>query len=257
MPEETITLRESARRLARTRNPKGTNIESGKLLNALRSGDLNAGFYFLDGTTWMEIPYAYWRGINSNKFRIGRKQGDSRSGTYRVKANKFPIQVANALCGSEQTSERQSIPSRERLVAVIRETTKWYEVTIKTKDFLDYLQRQGLEENRSRTNVGRRRKEGWRELCSYMAAYFAAHQRDRGDELVKIEQAQADIIKIAKDDQVPDLPDETTIGEQISKAIGFLERPEFKLKKPSAADVKSNRLPQKTKLKKPSAADRE
>jgi hypothetical protein len=237
MPEETITLRESARRLARIRSPKGTKIESGKLLNVLRSGELKAGFYLLDGTVWIEIPDAYWRGINTNKFAIGRKRGDSKSGTYRVKANKFPNQVASTLYNSQQTSERQSSPSRERLVAVIEETTKWYEVTIKTKDFLEYLQRKGLEENKSTSNVGAPRK-AWREVCSYMAAYFAAHQRDRGPEPLKIKQAKEDIHKFAKDDDVKNLPAEDTIREEISKAIDLLEDQRFNLRKPTTGDRK-------------------
>src|SRR5262249_13634451 len=157
--------------------PKGRTIQSSKLLSVLRSGELKAGFYFWDGTTWIEIPDAHWGKINSTKFGIGRKRRDPKSGTYRVRPNKFPTQVANALCGSEQPLERQGIPSRERLVAVIQETTKWYEVTIKTKDFSEYLQRRFPEENNATSNVGAPRK-AWREVCSYMAAYFAAHQRD-------------------------------------------------------------------------------
>lgn len=235
MAEETITLREAARRLARISNPKGTTIQSSKLLSVLRSGELKTGFYFLDGTAWIEIPDAYWGRINSNKFRIGRKRRDPKSGTYRVKANKFPIQVASVLCGSEQTSERQSIPSRERLVAVIEETTKWYEVTIKTKHFLEYLQGQRLEENKVTSNVGAPRK-AWREVCSYMAAYFAAHQRDRGAERLKIKQAKDDIHKFAKDDKVKNLPAEDTIKEEISKALALLEDPRFKLKKKSSTE---------------------
>jgi hypothetical protein len=237
VPEEAITLREAARRLARIANPKGRTIQSSKLLNVLRSGELKAGFYFLDGTAWIEIPDAYWRGINSNKFRIGRKRGDSKSGTYRVKANEFPIQVVSALCGSEQTSERQSIPSRERLVAVIEETTKWYEVTIKTKDFLEHLPGNGLEENKATSNVGAPRK-AWREVCRYMAAYFAAHQRDRGAELLKIKQAKEDIHKFAKDDEVKNLPAEDTIKEEISKALVLLEDQRFNLRKQTTADRK-------------------
>ena len=63
-----------------------------------------------------------------------------------------------------------------------------------------------------------------------MAAYFAAHYRDRGTEPLKIEQAKFDILELAKNGGVSDLPTADTIKEQISKAIAFLKRPEFKLK---------------------------
>jgi hypothetical protein len=71
-----------------------------------------------------------------------------------------------------------------------------------------------------------------------MAAYFAAHQRDRGAEVLKIKQAKNDIHKFAKDDMVKNLPAEDTIKEEISKALVLLEDPRFKLKKPTTADRK-------------------
>jgi hypothetical protein len=234
MPEETITLREAARRLARIRKPKGKGIESSRLLSLLRSGELKAGCYFFRGTVWIEIPLAHWQGIDANKFRIGRKAGDPKSGTYKIKANAIPDQVANVLCKliarEEVSGQQQTKPLQEEIAEVVGATATEYEATIKTKDFSDYLQRHGLEENKTTTNVGTRRKEGWRELCSYMAAYFAAHYRDRGTEPLKIEQAKFDILELAKNGGVSDLPTADTIKEQISKAIAFLKRPEFKLK---------------------------
>jgi hypothetical protein len=231
MPEETITLRDASRRLARIRKPKAKGIESSRLLSLLRSGELTAGFYFWRGTVWVGIPLAHWQGIDSNKFRIGRKPDDPKSGTYQVKANEFAEEVTRTLWNNDLSG-----PNREEVTAVIQETAKRYEVVIKTENFQQYLQRHELDENKTTTKVGRPRKEGWRELCSYMAAYFAAHQRDRGDEPIKTDQAKADIIDLAKRDDVSNLPREDTIKEQISEAIGFLERPEFKLRKPTAAD---------------------
>jgi hypothetical protein len=231
MPEETITLRNAAQRLARIRSPKGRGIESSRLLSLLRSGELKAGFYFLGGTIWIGIPLAHWQGIDSTQFRIGRKRDDPTSGTYQIKASEFAKEVAPTLWNNDQPG-----PSREEVTAVIKETANPYQVAVKTEEFQQYLKRHQLDENKTTTNVGRRRKESWRELCSYMAAYFAAHQRDRGAEPLKIDRAKTDIIKIATDDQVPDLPEETTIKEQISKAIDFLQRSEFKLRMPTAGD---------------------
>lgn len=50
MPEETMTLRDAARRfrLARLKNPKAKGIASSELLGLLRSGELKAGFYNLE-----------------------------------------------------------------------------------------------------------------------------------------------------------------------------------------------------------------
>jgi hypothetical protein len=236
MPEQTMTLRDAAQSLARAKNSKATGIQSSKLLSLLRSGELKAGFYFFRGTVWIEIPLAHWQGLDSNKFRIGRKPDDQKSGTYQVKANEFAEEVARALWNNEQTG-----PSREAVTAVISEAAKRYEIAVKTEDFQQYLL-QHVDAAKTTTNVGRQRKEGWRELCSYMAAYFAAHYRDRPTEALKIEQAKADIIKLAQN-KVSDLPAPDTIKEQISKAIGLLKRSEFKLKTSSAVVANEADIP--------------
>jgi hypothetical protein len=71
-----------------------------------------------------------------------------------------------------------------------------------------------------------------------MAAYFAAHQRDRGAEHLKIKQAKEDIHKFAKEDGVKNLPAQDTIKEEISKALGLLDDQRFNLRKPTTADRK-------------------
>jgi hypothetical protein len=235
MPEETISLREAAVRLARIRNPKGRKIESSRLLNVLRSGDLKAGFYFLHATEWVEIPAAYWQRIGSDSFRrIARSQSEARFGAYKVRANAFPDQVASIVCGklaaTAVASRAQSQTDEETAAEIIRDTAISYEVTIKRKEFDEYLTRHGQTEEQTISAVGRRRKEGWRELSSYMAAYFASHQRDRGTESVKIDQAKDDIIKAATEDRVPGLPAAETLKEQISKAKDLFENGKFKLK---------------------------
>src|SRR5437588_7771533 len=111
MPEETMTLRDAARRLARLKNPKAKGIASSEWLSLLRSGELKAGFYILNGTAWIEIPVAHWERTGSNKFRsLGRKRNNPKSGAYKVRADKFPDQVATFVCKeiklNEQTSGR-------------------------------------------------------------------------------------------------------------------------------------------------------
>ena len=63
-----------------------------------------------------------------------------------------------------------------------------------------------------------------------MAAYFAAHQRDRATESLKVDQAKDDILDAAENGGVADLPAADTIKEQISKAKNLLESGVFKLK---------------------------
>jgi hypothetical protein len=204
MPEETMILRDAALRLARTRDPKTNRIQSSKLFSALQSGELQAGFYILGGTEWIEIPVTYWLGIDSSKFRRIARTNDPKSGTYTIRATEFPDEVARIICReirlNEETLGQHQIESAS-VAGVIKATAQPYEVVVKTKDFQQYLQRHGLDKIKTTTGVGRRRKEGWRELCSYMAAYFAAHQRDRGAWPLKIEQAKTEIIKIATDDR--------------------------------------------------------
>jgi hypothetical protein len=99
MTEETLVLRDAARRLARIKNPEATKIEASELLGLLRSGALKAGFYFLNGKSWIEIPLTHWEATGSNSFRrIGVKQDDPKSGTYKIRANRFPDQVASIIC---------------------------------------------------------------------------------------------------------------------------------------------------------------
>ena len=219
MPEETMILRDAAQRLARTRNPKTNRIQSSKLLSVLRSGDLKAGFYILGGTVWIEIPETYWLGINSSKFRRIARTDDPKSGTYPIRATEFPDQVASIIWSK--------IGSNEQIAAVIKATARPYEVTIKTKDFLDYLQSPQREGHITTTSVGRKRKEGWRDICSYMGAYMIAHYREG----LKAGESAEQIVDLAKADGVEDLPSADTLKEQVSKMIDLLKKPAFKPKK--------------------------
>jgi hypothetical protein len=69
MTDLTLTLRDAARRLARAKNPKARGTQAAELLGVLRSGELQAGFYILSGTIWVDAPVTYWEAIDSAKFR--------------------------------------------------------------------------------------------------------------------------------------------------------------------------------------------
>src|ERR1700674_4752772 len=93
--EETMTLRDAARRFARAKNPKAKGIQASELFSLLRAGKLRAGFYILGGTAWIEIPISHWEGLKIEKFRkIGRESGSPNSGSYALRAAQFPDQVA-------------------------------------------------------------------------------------------------------------------------------------------------------------------
>jgi hypothetical protein len=238
MPEETMILRDAALRLARarTKNPKTNRIQSSKLLSVLRSGDLKAGFYILGGTVWIEIPLAYWHGIDSSKFRRISRTKDPKSGTYPIRANEFPDQVASIICneverGEQTPGQSKTNPNRGEIAAVIDAAAQSCEVTVKTNDFLAYLKSHRLEERTIISNVGAPRKESWRELCSYMAAYVTAFHRDYPAERLNIEAAAKRIRELAEADGIRDLPHWTTIKEKVSAAMRLLEEPKFKLKK--------------------------
>ena len=108
---------------------------------------------------------------------------------------------------------------------------KAYEVTLKTENFANYLKHHGLEETITAVKGGRKQKEGWRHVCSYMAAYMVAHHRDSPEVRLKIKKSSDEIFKLAKDDQIPDLPSADSIKEQVSKAMTLLDRPDFHPKK--------------------------
>jgi hypothetical protein len=79
------------------------------------------------------------------------------------------------------------------------------------------------------TSASCHRKEGWREVCGYMAAYMTAHQRGRPNEDLKIQESAREIHQLAAKDKVNSLPPADTINEQIAEAIELLRRSDFKL----------------------------
>ena len=123
MPEQTMTLRDAAQSLAHAKNPKAKGIQSSKLLNLLKSGELKTGFFILGGSIWIEIPLAHWETIGADKFRIGRSRDDPKSGTYKLSLSKFSPEVAKVICkqldGNEKNPDRHESSKIELLAAVV------------------------------------------------------------------------------------------------------------------------------------------
>jgi hypothetical protein len=237
MPEQTMTLRNAAQSLAHAKNPKAREIQSSKLLNLLKSGELKAGFYILGGSMWVEIPLAHWETVGADKFRIGRSRDDPKSGTYKLSLSNFSPEVAKVV--SKQLDENDKSLDRHTsskigiLAAVVEAAAKSYEVTVKSKEFTEYLHSQGLEEPLAAPKGGRYQKEGWRDVSSYMAAYMAAQQRDRPEDHFTAENSAEEIFQLAKGANVADLPSSAGIKEQVAKAMKLLTTAEFNLNRGS------------------------
>src|SRR5271170_6566483 len=130
--EETITLRDAARRFARAKNPKAQGIQASELFSLLRAGELRAGFYILGGTAWIGIPISYWEGLKIEKFRkIARNSENPTSGSYALRGDQFPDQVAQVVCDRIKTGQRDFESSAGEVAAVIGAAGRLCEVTIK------------------------------------------------------------------------------------------------------------------------------
>lgn len=234
MAEETMILREVARRLAIIKNAKATGVDVDKLHSLLRLGELLAGFYLMGGTVWIDVPVAHWEVISSAKMRkITRKPNEPKSGSYKLRASKFPDQVASVICKQVEAKEEtpnQDLTKSGLVTAVIVAADKSYEVTIRTRTFLEYLERHGIQETITAIKPGRPQMN-WRGVCRYMVAYTVAHYRDLPALQLKINELSAEIIRRAEVDGVTGLPAADTIKEELSKAMDLLERADFQFKK--------------------------
>ena len=220
MPEETMTLREVARRLALIKNAKARGVDVQKLHGLLRSGELAAGFYAMNGTVWIDIPMGHWETTASNKLRkkIVRNQTDPKSGSYKLSPHQFPEQVAAVIDEQAKSNEPANVA---RLCAIVKTAGSRHEVTVRATVFRNYLQRHEIVENTMAPKGGRNPKEGWRDVCSYAAAYLVLHFRDFPGKVPDLEAASRGILDWAKADGIVPgtLPGWGTLKEQVSKAL--------------------------------------
>jgi hypothetical protein len=230
MPEQTMVLREVARQLALSKNKKAKGIDSAALRGLLRAGELQAGFYILDGAAWIDIPVDYWLKTDAPRMsKITRKGGES----YKLRPSKFPDQVAKIISNllrQREPSSDQSVISAD-LVALVSSIGLSYEVTVKTAVFNDHLRRHNIVmPTVAVSKGGRPQKLSWPKLCSYVGAYFAAHCRDFPGRPIEIEATSKIILELADKDGIGDLPDWQTLKEHVSTAVQLLQSSRFDLK---------------------------
>ena len=142
--EQTITLRDVARRLAPLRHSRD-KVASDELLDLLKSGEITAGFRFPGrAILWIKIPTHYWAPVTSNKFRVIRySKKKKNSGIYPVSLGEFAEDIVNQV---NEQFENKKTDALDAWKAVIEATIRTYEVEITEAEWANYLARHNLVE---------------------------------------------------------------------------------------------------------------
>ena len=157
---ETVTLHDAAIGLAAVApSKKGEIISDGKLLRALKSGEVQAGFHCsIEPLIWISIPTAYWLDITSGVFRRIRVSPDkkNRTGVFSVTITDFSKQYFTACIRAasepgQELSPEWMIRTFEGAMARIEST---FEVEIPKENWERYLSKQAaIWENRTASLV--------------------------------------------------------------------------------------------------------
>lgn len=216
--EQTITLRDVGRRLARLRRSRD-KVASDELFNLLKLGEITAGFRFPGQTIfWIKVPAHYWSEIRSNEFRVIRySRKKKNSGVFLVSLADFAEDIVTQV--NEQLKNKKSDASKE-WKAVLEATIRTYEVEITEAEWEDYKNRNNLTEPSTeiKSKSGRHQLPSWRELSVIIGAYLIKHYSETKNP-IKIEWAKKTIHAIAEADNVEGLPSADTIKEVLSKIL--------------------------------------
>jgi hypothetical protein len=214
--EQTIPLRDIGRRLAPLRRSRD-KVASDELLSLLQTGEISAGFRFSGRTIfWIKIPAHYWTKVSSNKFRNIRYSSKKKnSGAFKVRLGEFADDIVIQV--NEQLETKKSDASNE-WEAVLKATTRSYEVEITERVWADYLVRHNFTEPgpEIKSKSGRNQKKGWRELSIIISAYIIKHYETTKEE-IKLEESSKKIHEIAKAEKIISLPAASTIKDELSK----------------------------------------
>jgi hypothetical protein len=220
--EQTITLRDVGRRLARLRRSRD-KVASDELLDLLKSGEITAGFRFPGRTIfWIKVPAHYWSEIRSDEFRVIRySRKKKNSGVFPVSLGDFAEDIVTQV--NEQLKNNKSDASNE-WKAVLEATIRTYEVEIKEAEWEDYKNRNNLTEPSTeiKSKSGRHQLPSWRDLSVIIGAYLIKHY-SKTKNPIKIEWAKEKIHAIAKAENDKVLPSADTIKEVLSKILSRAE----------------------------------
>jgi hypothetical protein len=186
------------------------------LLSLLKAGTIEAGFQFPGSTVWwIKIPARYWTTISNDKFGVIRRSPKKpKSGAFKIRLGRFADEITAQI---GQQREGQSAPASEEWKAVLKATTRLYEVEIIEREWANYLATCAAPlplEIRSKS--GRHAKTAWRDLCVIIGAYILKHC-EITEEKIKINEASIKIHEIAKDEGIADLPAASTIRDRLSQ----------------------------------------
>jgi hypothetical protein len=220
--EQTITLRDVARRLAPLRHSRD-KVASDELLDLLKSGEITAGFRFPGCTIlWIKIPVIYWVPFSSNKFRIIRHSSKKKnSGVLTVQLGEFAEDIVNQLNAQLENKKTKDL---DEWKALLKATTLSYEVEITVSEWANYLNRHNLTEPdpEIKSKSGRHQMPGWRDLSVIIGAYIIKHHSIE-KEPIKLGEASIKIHQIAQAEKIIGLPSAPTIKEVLSNILSRAE----------------------------------
>jgi hypothetical protein len=239
---ETVTLHDAATGLAAVApSKKGEKISDGKLLRALKSGEVQAGFHCsTEPLIWISIPTAYWLDITSGVFRRIRVSPDkkNRTGVFSVTITDFSKQYFTACIRAasepgQELSPEWMIRTFEGAMARIEST---FEVEIPKESWERYLSRQAAIKSPSDVEIGpdedsgsgRKAYSGWKALNAMLAAYLVANNI-RSNEDLKIEAVAATVYQLTKNlNEKVQFPTLETFEKEVSHVFELILRVSMK-----------------------------
>jgi hypothetical protein len=210
----TISLRDIAKYLAKSKNPKDNGIAVDELLHLLRGGEINAGMAFPAlSPVWVPITRSHWLGVDTKKFRSSLRASDGR-GAYKERISRFVEEFLRAVKSS----------NADVLIAELKnalaKADKKYDVAVLLPDWDAYLAKKGLPQTILGPNRGRPTGKGWHAVCELVAAHYF---RETDNQLKQAPVAKA-IFDEGKKLNIPGLPSELSIRDMIANGHRLADR---------------------------------
>jgi hypothetical protein len=211
----TISLRDIARHLAKSKNPGARGIAVDELLHLLRNGEINAGIHFPAlSPVWVPIPSSHWLAVDASKLRSSLRTNDG-PGAYKERISQFVEELSRAVIESSNTD---ALPAE--LKNALSKAGKKYDVAVLAPDWGAYLAKKGLPQTISGPNRGRPTGKGWRAICELVAAHYF---RETDKQLTQ-ESVAKSVFDEAKKLNIADLPAELSIRDVIANGYRLANR---------------------------------